>query len=270
MHRHLEKIILHKEQELTILRAALAIDPTLNIGRILSESSQPASTKKFSKALQKSTLAVIAEIKRRSPSMGVLASIADPVSLANNYVSGGASAISILTDEVFFGGQLTDLSQVRHALPDVPLLRKDFIIDPIQIAEAVLAGADAVLLVVAVLGNNTQYMLHEAARLGVEALVEVHTRAELDIALASGAEIIGINNRDLATFKIDTERAFELIKEIPEHIITVAESGILVASLAKQYHQVGFSAVLIGEALVKSANPAAFIQECRYASTINN
>ena len=159
--------------------------------------------RKLSDTLKQERMTLIAEIKRKSPSKGVLAVIDDPVALARSYYNGGASALSILTDEKGFGGRLDDLHRISQAIPEIPLLRKDFLIEPAQIAESVRYGASAVLLIVAVLGDQLSEMLEEARRMRVDALVEVHNENELRTALNAGAEIIGINNRDLKTFSID-------------------------------------------------------------------
>ena len=191
--------------------------------------------------------------------------------MAKRYAEGGASAISILTDTSFFGGHLSDLQDVashfrsplQASAKTIPLLRKDFIIDPIQLAEARLAGADAVLAIVAVLGKQTSTIITAAKAMGLDVLVEAHTEAELELAVASGADLIGVNNRDLNTMLIDTEQALRLRQQIPEHICKVAESGILVPELAKRYRQAEFDAVLIGEALVTTDDPQHFMEACR-------
>jgi indole-3-glycerol phosphate synthase len=262
----LEPIILQKGIEVAALREMISKNSEHIIPRILQGEVRRNTVKSFKKVLSCSSLAVIAEIKRKSPSKNLLAPIQDPIALARAYVAGGANALSILTDELFFGGRLEDLTQVATGLVQhpTPILRKDFIIDEIQIAEAVAAGADAVLCIVAVLGSKTKMLIDRARAMGIEVLVEVHTDAELDIAVESGAEIIGINNRDLSTFVVDPQRAFQLVKNIPANIIKVAESGIVDPSLAKQCYEAGFDAVLIGEALVTSSNPELFIKRCRY------
>lgn len=265
MNNQLAPIIVQKQREVAELQALIHNQPQHQIAQILQRKISQASVKSLRKALRGSALAIIAEIKRKSPSKGSLAIIKDPVVLAQNYVEGGANALSVLTDEHFFGGKLADLTQVAASLREQPnpVLRKDFVINEIQIAEAIAAGADAILCIVAVLGEQTKTLLDSARSMGIEALVEVHNEAELDIALASGAEIIGVNNRDLSTFQINTQTAFMLLEKIPQHIVRVAESGILVPELAKEYYRAGFDAVLIGEALVKSASPAEFIRGCR-------
>ncbi len=269
MNNKLTPIILQKQREVASLRELIANQPNHPMIQLLQGKEQHTSVISFKNALRGPSLAVIAEIKRKSPSKGVLAAIDDPVHLAQIYAAGGASALSILTDTVFFGGQLDDLNSVSLALgaKRPPILRKDFIIDEIQIAEAILAGADAILCIVAVLGERTKIMLDAAHTMGIDVLVEVHNSQELEIALASGAEIIGVNNRDLTTFQIDTDQAFRLVEDIPPHLIRVAESGIVMPELAQDYYRAGFDAVLIGEALVKSPNPDEFIRACRKASS---
>lgn len=264
MTSRLSPIVAHKEQEVKALYANIQQAPESALAKLCQAQLKLPACKSFKSALKGNQLAVIAEIKRKSPSKGALADITDPLALASTYQEHGASAISILTDTPFFGGGLADLQQVATHLATckIPLLRKDFMIDNIQLAEARLAGADAVLAIVAILGHKTKALLNDAKALGLDVLVEVHDEAELDLALSIGAEIIGINNRNLQTMTIDTKQALRLVDRIPNDIVKVAESGILVTSLAKQYRQAGFDAVLIGEALVKSENPGAFIREC--------
>jgi indole-3-glycerol phosphate synthase len=269
MNDHLNPIILQKQHEVEELRELISQNKNKEhqIAQLLSGKIQRVSTKNFKRALSCSSLAVIAEIKRRSPSKGELAQISDPVALAKKYVAGGANALSILTDEKFFGGKLQDLRLVAAALSEspTPVLRKDFIIDVIQIAESITAGADAILCIVAVLGPHTKQIVDCARDMGVDVLVEVHNHAELEIALKCNAEIIGINNRNLNTLEVDTQCALQLVSDIPDNIIKVAESGITDPVLAHKYFNAGFNAVLIGEVLVKSANPEMFIRECTHA-----
>jgi indole-3-glycerol phosphate synthase len=210
--------------------------------------------------------AVIAEIKRRSPRKGLIHPIPDPIELANLYELGGATALSVLTDEKFFGAQPGELAKISEHLKDHPvaILRKDFIISEMQIIDSYLNGADAILAIVAVLGENTARVVHFAHELALEVIVEVHDEAELEIAVNSGTRIIGVNNRNLETFEIDPERSFQLLPDIPDHIIAVAESGINHPEEAHAYFDAGFHAVLIGEALVKSNNPIQFVRACRY------
>jgi len=237
----------------------------LEVSELTQQNIQPRiSSKNFKHALRSDTLSIIAEVKRKSPSKGNLAEILDPVLLAENYINANASAISVLTDCKFFGGSLNDLEKIAEHSKSTPVLRKDFIISPLQIDEAVGAGADAILLIVAVLGEKTKSLLDYAKKLNIDVLLEIHNHAELSIALESNADIIGINNRNLSTFEVDTQEAFNLKKLIPSTVITVAESGILQPELAREYYKAGFDAVLIGEALVTSTNPTEFIRACRH------
>ncbi len=267
MTNKLSEILLHKRQEVDVLKQQLMQEPGHDIARLLrGEGGIVRARKSFKQTLlYADVVKIIAEIKRRSPSKGMLAEIADPVALARYYVAGGAAAISVLTDRYGFGGSLEDLQDVARALAGtaIPILRKDFLIDPTQIAEAMVYGADAVLLIVAVLGDRLPLMLETAKRLNIDALVEVHTADEMAQAVAAGAQIIGVNNRNLSTLQVDTQCAFDLAKYLPKECITVAESGIATMELARRYHQAGYAAVLVGEALVKSTTPSAWIGECR-------
>jgi indole-3-glycerol phosphate synthase len=197
-------------------------------------------------------LALIAEVKKASPSAGVIAESFDPVAIAKNYARAGAEAISVLTDEQFFQGHLDYLGQIR-AQVGVPLLRKDFVLDEIQIIEAAAAGADAVLLIVAALEQEQLVSLLEAAALyQLDVLVEVHTLEELDRALDTDARIIGINNRNLATFEVDLATTEELSEEVPSDVLLVSESGIKTAEDIARVKAAGANAVLIGEALMRA------------------
>ncbi|EKD92351.1 MAG: indole-3-glycerol phosphate synthase [uncultured bacterium] len=266
MKNKLESIILQKKKEVELLHQYIAQHQNHPIAQILQGNLQLKPTANFKKNLKLPYIAIIAEIKRKSPSKGMIAEITDPVFLAKRYISAGANALSILTDTQFFGGYLTDLTKVANFVntQSIPILRKDFMIDPIQIAEAAVAGASAVLCIVSVLGKKTKSMLEFAHSINMNALVEIHDINELKIALDSGADIIGINNRNLNTFRVDTHCALELSEKIPNTIIKVAESGITEPRLVQQYAEAGFDAVLIGEALVKSDEPAKFIKECRH------
>ena len=207
----------------------------------------------FLAALQQSDekLAVIAEIKKASPSAGLIAKSFDPVEIANNYESAGASAISVLTDAKFFQGSLQDLVKVRQAV-SVPLLRKDFILDETQIAESVANGADAILLIVAALEQKQLIeLLRVTATYQLDALVEVHTRDELNRARDAGAKIIGINNRNLATFDVDLAVTEELCREVPDEIVLVSESGIKTPQDVMRVKACGVDAILVGEALMR-------------------
>jgi indole-3-glycerol phosphate synthase len=207
----------------------------------------------FAAAVQREEgkLALIAEIKKASPSAGVIVESFDPVAIAKNYARAGVDAISVLTDERFFQGHLDYLNAVRAAVPQ-PLLRKDFVLDPLQIMEAAAAGADAILLIVAALSQEELASLLETASLyQLDALVEVHTLLELDRALEAEARIIGINNRNLATFEVDLSVTEKLSEQVPNDIVLVSESGIRTADDLARIKACGVDAVLIGEALMR-------------------
>jgi indole-3-glycerol phosphate synthase len=196
-------------------------------------------------------VALIAEVKKASPSAGVIVESFDPVAIAKNYARAGVEAISILTDEKFFQGHLSYLAEIRAAVPQ-PLLRKDFILDAIQITEAAAAGADAILLIVAALNQETLVSLLETASLyQLDALVEVHTLGELDRALDTDATLVGINNRNLTTFEVDLSVTEKLSEQVPHEIVLVSESGIRTAEDLARIKACGVDAVLIGEALMR-------------------
>jgi indole-3-glycerol phosphate synthase len=201
-------------------------------------------------------LKIIAEFKRRSPSAGIIRDDRSAEEVARLYEQGGGCAISVLTDEVHFGGSIADLRAVRSAA-NVPILRKDFIIDPIQIYEAALAGADAVLLIVAALDDATLGDLREVTenQLGLDALVEVHTSIEMRRALNADAKIIGVNNRNLQTFQVSLETSERLIAEAGYDTIMVSESGLQNAQSLRGLHKLGFHGFLIGEALMRATDP---------------
>ncbi|MCX6966486.1 MAG: indole-3-glycerol phosphate synthase TrpC [Verrucomicrobia bacterium] len=201
-------------------------------------------------------LGLIAEVKKASPSVGTIVENFDPVAIAQAYEAAGAHAVSVLTDEKFFQGNLRYLTQVRNAIA-LPALRKDFILHEAQIFEAAVAGADAILLIVAALDQPDLERLHETAiTLGLDVLVEVHTLPELDRALECGARLIGINNRNLTTFEVDL-RATEIIsEEVPEEVILVSESGIKTQADARRVFGAGVNALLVGEALMRTGDVA--------------
>lgn len=257
----LNAIVLQKQKEVTLLKTQLERAPNSSLAKRFHGNLKRPINGCFKSALSKSGLSVIAEIKRRSPSKGYLSSIPDPVLLAKSYAAGGARVLSVLTDTEFFGGNLEDLRHVKASI-DIPVLRKDFIIDEIQIAESIEAGADAILLMVSVLGKKTSQFLTYARELGIEALVEVHHPEELEIALEAGADVIGINHRDLSTFGMNRDLGFKMIEEMPDSVIKVAESGMDSPMMARRFYEAGFDAVLIGEALVKSETPHIFIEQC--------
>jgi indole-3-glycerol phosphate synthase len=207
------------------------------------------------------TLAVIAELKRRSPSSGSIREDLDPGSRAALYSQHGAAALSVLTDGPYFGGSMEDLRTAADNC-SLPILRKDFILDEVQVLEARAAGAAAVLLIVRALGaNRLGDLLRYSVQLGLDALVEVHTLAELDQALESGAQIVGINSRDLDTFVIDVTAAWRLLGRIPRDRIAVAESGIFSQGDAARAGEAGADAVLVGTALSASSAPERLLRE---------
>ncbi len=204
---------------------------------------------------------IISEVKRSSPSKGRLAAIPDPAALASLYEAGGASVVSVLTEQRRFGGSLADLDAVRAAV-DIPVLRKDFIVTPYQIHEARVHGADLVLLIVAALEQNVLVSLLERTRsLGMEALVETHSRLEALRALDAGASIIGVNARNLKTLEVDRSTVEQVIDVIPQEVVAVAESGVATAHDVFEYAKWGADAVLVGEALVTSGDPRSSIQD---------
>jgi indole-3-glycerol phosphate synthase len=205
-------------------------------------------------------LTCIAEFKRRSPSAGWIREGAEPADIARLYAAAGAAALSILTDGPFFGGSLEDLVAARAAV-SLPLLRKDFVVDAYQVAEARAAGADAILLIVAALSDGEiASLLEAAARYGVEALVEAHDADEARRAVAAGARIVGINNRDLKTFTVDRELAIRLREQIPPDRVLVAESGIRDAADVARLAAAGVDAMLVGEALMRAPDPGAALR----------
>jgi len=208
-------------------------------------------------------VAVIAEIKRRSPSKGALAPDLVPDVLAKAYQAGGAACLSVLTDGEFFGGSADDLAAARGGT-DVPVLRKDFTVGPRDVCDARLMGADAVLLIAAALSHPLlEELLCLSTTLGLDALVEVHDEAEVEAALAAGARLIGVNQRDLVTFEVDPGRAARLAARIPDGLVRVAESGIAGPGDARRLAGAGYHAVLVGEALVRSGDPTAAVAALR-------
>ena len=222
---------------------------------------QLASRRGFRAALLRRAPAVIAEIKKASPSKGVLREDFEPAMLAKDYARGGAAALSVLTDEPFFQGRLEHLSAARAACV-LPVLRKDFTLDEYHVAEAAAHGADAILLIAAILKEREIRDLRElAARFRMAALVEVHDQRELRTALAAGADIVGVNNRNLRTFEVKLETSLRLAEEIPEGILKISESGIHSHADIAQLRKAGFDAFLVGEHLLKQASPEAALHD---------
>ena len=211
----------------------------------------------------KNALAVIAEIKRRSPSRGLLSHDLDPKVIAEQYKNAGASCISVLTDSDFFGGSADDLKSARGAV-DLPVLRKDFTVSLNDICDAKLMNADCILLIVAALNKFELAEFHNfALELGLDVLVEIHDEPELDLALEVGAKMIGVNQRNLRTFEVDQQRAVRIAKKIPGSVVRVAESGVRTRDDALQLRDAGYHAVLVGETLVTSKNIAMTLNELR-------
>jgi len=253
----LEGILARKRDEVRARRearperelAAAARDrpPPLDLAGALAARGEPAR--------------VIAEVKRASPSAGAIARGLDAVEQARRYAAAGAAAISVLTDGPGFGGSLEDLAAVRAAVA-TPLLRKDFVVDRYQLVEARAHGADAALLIVAALPpDELGRLLGECQALGLGALVEVHDRAELDVALSAGARVVGVNNRNLHTFAVDLATSEELLPLLPPGVKGVAESGVRTAADARRLRAAGAANLLVGEALVRAADPGALIRE---------
>lgn len=216
----------------------------------------PPPERSFSAALRRhDRVNIIAEIKHRSPSKGIICQDFDPVRIAASYSSGGAAALSILCEEDFFGGSLADLEAVRCRV-DLPLLRKDFVFDSYQLYESRASGADAVLLIVAILGDQLLATLIELAKqLGIDPLVEVHSSNEMERAARAGAAIIGVNNRDLTTFKVALDTSLRLKAQAPAGSIMVSESGINTGADIRRLKSAGFNAFLVGEHLMRARNP---------------
>jgi len=240
----------------------LTADDTRTVATLVAEAASMPATRGFRRALAESGgLAVIAEIKRRSPSKGDLNAALDPADLARAYERGGASCLSVLTDQEFFGGSPSDLRTARAAC-SLPVLRKDFTVSVLDVADARLMGADCVLLIAAALEPGELAELHGLAiESGLDVLVEVHDEAELDVALAAGATLIGVNQRDLTTFEVDHQRALRMAGVIPADVVKVAESGIRGGEDAHALRDAGYDAILVGETLVTSGDPARTIGE---------
>ncbi|HEX6737661.1 MAG TPA: bifunctional indole-3-glycerol-phosphate synthase TrpC/phosphoribosylanthranilate isomerase TrpF [Vicinamibacteria bacterium] len=235
---------------------------TFPIDRMQRSAPTPTGRRPFLPAVSRpGQVNIIAEFKRRSPSRGVIREDLHPVSVAQAYEVAGACALSILTEEQFFGGSLDDLREARAATL-LPALRKDFVVDPYQVWEAWYAGADAVLLIVAALSDGELRTLHQTAQeVGVEALVEVHDERELARALKVGARLVGVNSRDLRTMTVRLETALELAERIPDDVVAVAESGIRGPGDVRRLRDAGYDAFLIGEHLMLQSDPGAALEE---------
>ncbi|MGQ0841379.1 indole-3-glycerol phosphate synthase TrpC [Actinokineospora sp.] len=249
----LDSIVEGVREDLAVREAAVSFD---TIKELAAKAAPPRDAMS---ALRGSDVGVIAEVKRRSPSRGDLAVIADPAALAKDYADAGARVISVLTEQRRFGGSLADLDAVR-AVVDIPLLRKDFIVSPYQVHEARAHGADLVLLIVAALEQNAlASLLDRVESLGMTALVEVHTAEEADRALEAGARVIGVNARDLHTLEVDRDVFGRLAPGLPSGVVKIAESGVRGPSDLMTYAGAGADAVLVGEGLVASDDPKAAV-----------
>jgi indole-3-glycerol phosphate synthase len=259
----LERIVAHKRRELVERRT---VTSETELERLAARAPVPRMSGDAGALFPVERLGVIAEVKRASPSKGAIALELDAVDQARGYAAGEADAISVLTDREFYRGSLDDLRAIRAAVP-MPVMRKDFILDRYGLLEARAAGADLVLLIVAALGrDNLARLMRATAELGMVPLVEAYTRAEAEIALETGAELIGVNNRDLHTFEVSLETTERLAPLLAPHATVVSLSGIWSIDDARRVVDAGARAVLVGEALVRAADPAAFIRELRSVS----
>jgi indole-3-glycerol phosphate synthase len=250
----LDRILATKREEIAALRAREKMTD------LMARCADLPPTRGFARALAspRPAVALIAEVKKASPSKGIIRPDFDPVAIARAYHAGGASCLSVLTDEPYFQGSLAYLAAIRDAVP-LPLLRKDFLIDVAQVYEARLAGADAVLLIVAAIPSPARLaeMRHVAETLGMDALVEVHDASELETAKESGATLVGVNNRDLRTFDVRLETFEALAPDFPPGAVAVAESGVFTHADVVRMGRAGAHAVLVGESLMREADVAA-------------
>jgi indole-3-glycerol phosphate synthase len=239
-----------------------ALDDTRSFIDLLQEAKSCVPTRGFASSIRETPhLAVIAEIKRKSPSKGDLNASLNPAELALQYQLGGASCLSVLTDTNHFGGSVADLQNARGAC-SVPVIRKDFTVDARDICDARIMGADCVLLIAAILSAAEMSSYLELCReVDLDALVEVHDEAELELAMSAGATIVGVNQRDLVTFAVDQARAVRMAPLIPDNVVRVAESGVRGRDDAIALRAAGYDAILVGEHLVTSPNPEAALTE---------
>lgn len=226
------------------------------LAQLVSETRNNRSRHVLRDALQANGINVIAEFKRRSPSKGIIRADADLLQIVTGYEAGGAAAISVLTEEDYFSGSLEDLRAVKEAVK-LPVLRKDFVFDEYQVYESAAAGADAILLIVAALDDDLLLSLRRLAEdeLGLDALVEVHTRDEMRRAVGCGAKLIGVNNRDLRTFEVSLETSLSLAREAPSDALLVSESGLRTPDDLHRLHAAGYRGFLIGETLMRARDP---------------
>ena len=257
MRTFLEEITARRRADLDAAKARLPLE------RVQRAAERRQERREFAAALGGGEFGVIAELKRASPSRGLLRSDFRPREIAQGYEAAGAVALSVLTEERFFQGSLSDLIDARDAT-SLPVLRKDFIVDPYQVYESVAAGADALLLIVAALAESELSGLLELAdRLEIAALAEVHDEEELALAVGCGARLIGVNNRDLRTFEVDLDTSFRLRPKIPAGCLAVSESGVRTAQDLARLREAGFHAALIGEQLITAPDPGEALAEMR-------
>ncbi len=250
----LTKIVAKKQERLIVAKKKMPLDE-------LKEKCVKRSEARFYSALIKPQVNIIAEIKKASPSKGIICENFNPTTIAKDYENGGASAISVLTEEDFFQGSLDILKAVRNAVR-LPILRKDFIFDSYQVYEAALAGADAFLLIAAILEEKEIIELVELGKeFGLDALVEIHSEQELEKVLNSQVKIIGVNNRNLKNFTVDIDVSLQLAKRMPKDAIWISESGINNVVDITKLQEVGYHAFLIGEQLMRSQKPKEALQE---------
>lgn len=253
----LYQIVVRKRAELLLDQVS---EPIGQLEKRVKEAGRSAR-RGFRRALERNAPAIIAEIKRASPSRGLIAHSFEPPAIARSYEAAGASALSVLTDKQFFQGSLEDLEQARQATA-IPVLRKDFTLDPYHLWQAAAHGADAVLLIVAILPQpELVSLLERAADLELDALVEVHDESELQRALDAGATLIGVNNRNLQTFEVSLETSLRLARLMPAGVLSISESGIRTAEDIRQLAGAGFRAFLIGESLMKTPDPGRALRD---------
>jgi indole-3-glycerol phosphate synthase len=252
----LEEILVHTRQRVAQERQGRPLDV------VRAAAAEAPERRSFARALSRpGRVNVVAEHKRRSPSRGRIREDLAPADVARRYEAAGAAALSVLTDEPFFGGRMEHLSEARAATL-LPVLRKDFVVDPWQVWEARAGGADAVLLIVAGLGDGElRDLLSVSEEAGVDVLVEVHDRAQLERALAAGARILGVNNRDLRTLSVSLETSLALASGIPDDVVAVAESGIRKGEDIRRLREAGYDAFLVGEHLMAAPDPGEALKE---------
>ncbi len=251
----LDEIIAYKKQELSDTKRAVPF------GEVKSKAADAGPARGFGKALSGPEIRLIAEVKKASPSKGVIRGDFNPVEIARTYARSGASCLSVLTEKKYFQGSLAYLGEIRKAV-ELPLLRKDFIVDAYQIVEARAAGADAILLIAACLERQQiEDFIGIAKETGLDVLVESHTYKELDRALLAGAELVGINNRDLQSFSVSLQTTLDLLKDVPDDRTVVSESGIKTRDDVKRLHQAGVDAILVGESLMREQDIGKKVKE---------